>query len=223
MKTSTINQENKSLELFRDFIIENNHPCIMAQSVFKMNEVMLREYDIMGSVSSAKKIIKDLKKYLQEYDFGTNSFKTFVATFPKEKFLDEKTFEVKLWEQLNAIYSADPLPWDATVDSDPKSKNFSFSILGKAFYIVGLHPKSSRLARRAPYPAIVFNLHLQFEKLRGMGIYTKVRDRIRQRDIHLQGHINPMMADFGNSSEASQYSGQKVGLDWECPFHSGRK
>jgi len=65
-----------------------------------------------------------------------------------------------------------------------------------------------------------FNLHWQFEKLREMGVYHKVRDKIRKRDTALQGNINPMLADFGDSSEAKQYSGRKVGGKWKCPFHS---
>ena len=75
------------------------------------------------------------------------------------------------------------------------------------------------MARQSPFPAIVFNLHWQFEKLREMGNYQVVRDRIRQRDEELQGTINPMMEDFGEGSEAKQYSGRKVGKEWKCPFH----
>jgi len=52
-----------------------------------------------------------------------------------------------------------------------------------------------------------------------MGTYQKVRDRIRDRDVALQGSINPMLEDFGNNSEAKQYSGRKVDKEWKCPFH----
>ena len=105
------------------------------------------------------------------------------------------------------------------MSDDPKDENFSFSIAGKAFYVVGLHPNSSRKARQSPYTTLTFNLHWQFEKLREMGTYQKVRDRIRDRDVALQGSINPMLEDFGNNSEAKQYSGRKVDKEWKCPFH----
>lgn len=82
-----------------------------------------------------------------------------------------------------------------------------------------MHPNSSRKARRSPFPSIAFNLHAQFEKLREMGAYEKVRDKIRERDKELQGSMNPMLEDFGLSSEAKQYSGKATGKDWVCPFH----
>ena len=93
------------------------------------------------------------------------------------------------------------------------------ALQGKAFYIVGMHPESSRIARRSPYPSIAFNLHHQFEKLRHMGVYPNVRDKIRERDKNLQGSINPTLQDFGERSEARQYSGKATKEDWTCPFH----
>ncbi len=135
----------------------------------------------------------------------------------------EEEFEKVLWQQLQYLHEEDDQPWDEAVSPDPESKNFSFSLGGKAFYIVGLHPNSSRKARQAPYPAIAFNLHWQFEKLREMNTYHTVRDKIRERDIELQGEINPMLEDFGESSEARQYSGRKVGEEWKCPFLHSKK
>ena len=61
------------------------------------------------------------------------------------------------------------------------SENLEGIIAGKSFYIVGLHPNSSRLARRSPFTAIAFNLHWQFEKLREMGTFIRVRNTIRKR------------------------------------------
>ena len=49
-----------------------------------------------------------------------------------------------------------------------------------------------------------------------------MRDTIRNRDEKLQGSINPMMRDFGQGSEARQYSGRAVNDEWKCPFHRGQ-
>jgi len=87
-----------------------------------------------------------------------------------------------------------------------------------SFYIVGMHPNSSRFARKSPYTMIVFNLHAQFEKLRETNRYDRVRDLIRHRDKSYQGFVNPMLSDFGTNSEARQYSGRQVSANWECPF-----
>jgi FPC/CPF motif-containing protein YcgG len=93
------------------------------------------------------------------------------------------------------------------------------SIGGKAFYVVGLHPASSRPARRFRQPTLVFNLHSQFEQLRTDGRYDKLREAITARDIALAGSKNPMLAVHGTDSEARQYSGRRVDERWVCPFH----
>ena len=65
---------------------------------------------------------------------------------------------------------------------------------------------------------MVFNFHDQFENLRSAGKYTGMQNAVRDRDIHLQGAINPILARFGDASEARQYSGRAVAEDWKCPF-----
>ena len=77
---------------------------------------------------------------------------------------------------------------------------------------------SSRLARRAPLPCLVFNFHDQFENLRAAGKYAGMQNAVRKRDIQLQGAINPVLDSFGDASEARQYSGRAVAGDWICPF-----
>lgn len=212
-----------SIDDFREFILDWDHPCIMAQTVFSMEQVDFHSYKNFGSKETAKAILKDLKNYIENYDFESNDFQTFLVAFEGRKNYSEKEFEQKLWEQLQHLHEADDVEWDQTVNSDPEDPNFSFSLGGKAFYIVGLHPNSSRKARQAPFPAIAFNLHWQFEKLREMNTYHNVRDKIRERDTELQGNINPMLEDFGENSEARQYSGRKVGEEWKCPFLHHKK
>lgn len=206
---------------FSEFILDKDHPCIMAQSVFGSNKVDLHIYNEFPSGETAREILADLQLYLSKYDFASNDFETFMAVFRTDQSYSEVEFEKRLWEQLQFLHQEDPRKnsWDPEVSSDTANGNFSFSLGGKAFYIVGMHPGSSRIARRSPYPAIAFNLHWQFERLREMGAYGNVRDKIRERDLDLQGEINPMLDDFGNSSEARQYSGRNVSKDWQCPFH----
>jgi uncharacterized protein len=65
----------------------------------------------------------------------------------------------------------------------------------------------------------VFNPHAQFDRLRQQGHYTRLRDHIRERDAALQGTANPNVSDFGEASEARQYSGRDTtGDQWRCPF-----
>ena len=89
-----------------------------------------------------------------------------------------------LWQHLQAMHDVDREhhEWDPTGASDPQDDAFSFSIGGRAWYVVGLHPQAWRLARRFPVPALAFNPHAQFELLRDEGRYAPLRDHIRQRD-----------------------------------------
>ncbi|WP_037317366.1 guanitoxin biosynthesis heme-dependent pre-guanitoxin N-hydroxylase GntA [Salegentibacter sp. Hel_I_6] len=216
--------DEKAMELaFKDFVVTKDHPCMMAQTVFAQDHLDLHTYDEFPSRKTAQKIYVDLKKYIENYDFESNEFYTFLAVFKDSKVFSETAFETALWKQLEFLHNIDDFAWDPHVSSNPEAKEFSFSIAGKAFYMVGMHPNSSRKARQSPYPAIAFNLHWQFEKLREMGAFNTVRDKIRERDIALQGNINPMLENFGESSEARQYSGRKVGEEWKCPFLHGKK
>ncbi len=204
---------------YHNFIIENDHPCIMAQSVFITDEVELYSYQGLGTREAAEQLINDIKQYLHTYDFDSNSFKTLMAVFAEDKIDTEKEFEDKLWQHLSHLYELDDQPWDETVAMDPASSDFSFSIAGAAFFIVGMHPNSSRKARRSPHPCLTFNLHWQFQRLREMGTFEQVRDKIRERDKDLQGYLNPVVKDHGEESEAKQYSGRNVEDNWKCPFH----
>ena len=202
--------------MVREFILDD-HPCVMAQSVVADDNITVRSYKRMNE-DSAKEIIEDLKGYLTDVSSDTMKFQTFIAVFNESEFSNEKDFEVSLWNLLKLLHTSDESPWDSTTSSDPQSPKFSFSLLGESFYIVGMHPNSSRWARSSPVPMIVFNLHGQFELLRKAGRYNRVRDIIRRRDKAYQGSINPMLEDFGTNSEARQYSGRAVDKNWECPF-----
>src|SRR5690606_8792400 len=142
--------------------------------------------------------------------------------FLEERVSGEEQGEDGLGKHLLRMHDVDaPLhPWDGTVSADPEDPCFSFSIGGRAWYVIGLHPEASRKARRLGTVALVFNPHAQFDQLRTRGKYSTVRNQIRQRDRHLQGSINPMLADHGEASEARQYAGRAVESSWGCPFRS---
>ncbi|MEX2468607.1 MAG: guanitoxin biosynthesis heme-dependent pre-guanitoxin N-hydroxylase GntA, partial [Pseudohongiellaceae bacterium] len=146
---------------------------------------------------------------------------SYVAIFRGPSDMTERRFESLLWSQLWRIHKIDVLASNHPADdvsSDAESPQFSLSMAGHPFFVIGLHPNSSRLARRFSRPVLVFNSHRQFEKLREDGRYWKIQAATRSRDIELQGSVNPNLADFGEASEARQYSGREVEADWRCPF-----
>ena len=207
----------------KNFIVEKQHPCVMANTVFRMEKYQLKIYDTIESDDIINPILADVEKYLNSYEYDSKIFESLIFCFKNDDFDTEIKFENALWRFLQKLHNKDNKKWDPSVSQNPNDPNFSFSLKGKAFYMIGLHPKSSRLARKAPYCTVVFNLHLQFEKLRDMGKYQSVRNRIRMRDQELQGSINPDLRDFGEQSESKQYSGRQVENNWKCPFHQKKE
>jgi len=116
------------------------------------------------------------------------------------------------------IDAASGARWAEGVAREPNSPDFSFSVGGAAYFVVGLHPGASRAARRFCRPALIFNPHEQFERLRADGRYYALQSIIREREIATHGSINPMLSDFGSGREAAQYSGRHVDEGWTCPL-----
>lgn len=150
---------------------------------------------------------------------------SFAVLFAGPDDLAEDAFERSMWERIQSF--ADKDAWlgqryAETVSRDPEDPHFALSFGGKAFFAVGLHPNASRPARRFAHPAIVFNPHDQFERLREQNRYVRMREAIMARDEQLAGSINPMLANHGEASAAPQYSGRRVDGTWKCPFRDKR-
>lgn len=169
---------------FSDFIRDAAHPCAMAKSVLAREAVEFGTYRGLGTQPAAQAMCVDLYRSLAGMHDG---YWSYAALFPAERIASEAAFEEKLWTHLQRMHEFDaPLhPWDASVSSDPQDPHFSFSIGGRAWYVIGLHPGASRQARRLRIAALVFNPHAQFEDLRARGSYHAVQARIRQRDRQL--------------------------------------
>lgn len=197
-------------------VLHPDYPCLGARSVFNRDRAEVLVLDDLGSPAAGRRLHAALTGFADVVDLDAG-FASFVAVFRDAGPLTEHEFERLLWEQLRQIHEVDSSEWDPGVSSDPTSPHFAFSAGGTAFFVVGLHPGASRIARRSPLPTLVFNFHEQFEQLREGEQYVRMRDTIRRRDAALQGSINPMVEDHGSRSEARQYAGRRVPDDWEPP------
>ena len=203
---------------FRTYVQANSSPCVMAKAAVRSDRITINNYGTMAGEAASRALYKDLERYVVCARPSALHFESFIGAFEETPVESEKAFESRLWRQLQKLHRLDRHGWDPAVDSDPESPEFSFSIAGAAFYIVGIHPRSSRPGRRFKYPAIVFNYHRQFEELRATGKFERVKQRIRVNDRLENGSVNEMLDDFGVSSEACQYSGRSVDETWECPI-----
>ena len=213
--------EQRIREAFRAFVGDARFPCLAAKTTLRPDE-HVHVYETLGSVQASEALSVDLRGFARQAASADHRLTAFVAIFAGRAPASEHAFERRLWAQLQRLHERDDPAgrWDPAVSADPDDPRFSFSFAGTAFFVVGLHPESSRLARRFRHPALVFNPHAQFERLRREGRFERLRDLIRARDIALQGSINPSLSDFGERSEAGQYSGRDTTAGtWRCPFH----
>ena len=218
------NRDDPLAHQFRSFITDRSFPCVGAKAALKrdgMRFIVARDF---GSAWDDLRIMPGLLDLAKSYRADPELFQSLVVLFEAGAPRDEASFERGLWSRLQSLSDKDE--WlgqraDPRVAHDPDDPHFAMSFGGEAFFVVGLHPHASRPARRFDTPAMVFNLHDQFETLRAEGRYDKLRSSILARDEAVAGSTNPMLADHGSVSAARQYSGRAVEAGWRCPY-SGR-
>lgn len=205
---------------FRDRVVLQEFPCVGARAAFNSESYALTTYGDLAGGQTTTDLARDLFEFTRSEIRHASEYATFVAVFSGPIAQTEEQFERSLWDQLQRLNQADSehFEWDRSARSDPTDPQFSFSFAGQALYVIGMHPNSSRLARQFPWPALVFNPHEQFERLRADGKWKRMQQTIRERDVALQGSVNPMLSDFGESTEARQYSGRAVEENWQAPF-----
>lgn len=206
---------------FTAFVGDDGFPCLAGKGAVHRGDYTLGVYPALGSWRAAQALANDLGGFVDGIPADGAGLRTFAAVFTGTAPDCELAFEQQLWRQLQRLHECDRAggDWDPSVSADPEHAQFSFSFGRRALFVIGLHPASSRLARRFQWPTLMFNPRVQFDRLRAEGRFERMRDLVRERDVALQGSMNPNLADFGQSSEARQYSGRRTEADWRCPFH----
>jgi len=211
--------------LFLAFVEDPTFPCVGSKAALARNAIQPHEFGHLGARANDPVLLDLLGRFaamVDAADPADTTVHSFVALFDGPLDADELRFEALLWSQLQRLHELDVrrgTRWAADVSTDPDSAKFSLSLSRHPFFVIGLHPGASRIARRFTHPVLVFNSHRQFEQLRADGRYLKMQMATRDRDTTLQGSINPNLADFGAAAESRQYSGRAVDASWKCPFH----
>lgn len=209
---------------FLAFIEEDHFPCVGAKAALSHGALRTAEFSTLGDPNHDRSLLAALTEFAAMISAPAGPDKiphSFAALFHGPFGTGELRFERLLWHQLwrlHVLDRTDGVRQASDVSSDTGSAKFSLSLAGHPFFVIGLHPGASRIARRFVHPVLVFNSHRQFEQLRANGRYRKMQKATRKRDRALQGSVNPNLADFGVAPEARQYSGREVGNDWQCPY-----
>jgi FPC/CPF motif-containing protein YcgG len=214
------------LQDIKDHLLRPNYPCIAAVSSFLKGDFLLREYKNFGAGECAASFAEDLLHFKSEQKRLNSDYYSFWAAFPDSTTTSESQFEELLWNELSALHHYEynkngTLPKaDPKFSSRPSDKNFCFSLGGSAFFVVGMHPLSSRKARDFPYPVLVFNLYDQFQKLISLGTFDSMVQVNRKREMLFEGSLNPMVIKYAQDYETIQFSGKYNHDEWKCPFKS---
>ena len=163
-------------------------PCLGARAAVNLNAYVLFTYDEMAEPATTSELAHHLGEFTGSSLVRTNEYASFIAVFRGPDSSSETEFERLLWKQLQALNEIDARrsAWSQASSPNVEDPNFSFSFGGESLYVVGMHPHSSRLARRFRWPALVFNPHAQFQRLRASGHWKRMQNSIRKREVALQ-------------------------------------
>jgi FPC/CPF motif-containing protein YcgG len=208
-----------------NFIKQDGFPCVGAKIALNKEQIVTLDFGDISSKQNNQNILDELYQFIRIYNSSKPLYFSFVATFKNSTLTSEKEFEDALWDKLQNLYDRDSMThtWDKRVSDNPNDSEFSFSLGGEAFFMIGLSPFAKRRARRFKHPSIVFNLHSQFQVLKETNKFSPLRDRIRTNEEVFSGSANPNLHDHGVLSEARQYSGRAVSNSWKCPFSTRKK
>lgn len=206
----------------REWVIGESFSCLGARIAVRRESFHVALLGKMSELATTKELHDEITQFVDSTLRVESNYTTLVAVFDPMPSASEEEFDSALWGQLQDLHELDrqQYEWAVSFSSDPESSKFAFSVAAHPFFVVGMHPLASRVSRRFRLPAIAFNSHHQFERLKRSSVYPGLQQSIRKREVRLQGSINPALAEFGDTSEARQYSGRAPTEDWRCPFHS---
>lgn len=217
-----VSQEHTEVQAYFDFINKKDFPCVAAKTAFTWEQLDCLVVDHLACPKDDAAILDFLYRFVDTYRQSGRLYHSAAVIFRGPAAPNEALFEELFWQRMQALANLDArqFGYDPRVVADPRSPEFSFSLKEEAFFVVGLHPGSSRAARQFQHPTLVFNPHAQFEQIRTNGRYTNLRDTIRTRDVAYSGSVNPMLQNYGAASEVYQYTGKAYDNAWQCPFLS---
>ncbi|MDQ6647698.1 MAG: YqcI/YcgG family protein, partial [Pseudomonadota bacterium] len=125
-------------DAFSSYIEQEDFPCLAAKTAIARDRVTFFHGSSIECPAHDRALLAALIDFAQPSD-SESPFRSFAALFPTSVSKTPQEFESALWQQLQRLHDLDVLqsPWDKTVSCDPGSPNFSMSLGGHAFYVVG--------------------------------------------------------------------------------------
>jgi FPC/CPF motif-containing protein YcgG len=166
------------VKTFQAMIQCDTYTCLGAKKTEQENNLRFGVFDSDCDRDIGQLITAGLQQFEDDRNNLSKIYASYIAIFPNWAPQTEVDFENSMWQRLQQVHDYDyrkDRPWDESKSTDSMDPNFGFSVNGKAYFIVGLHPNSSRWARRFPWPTLVFNSHSQFELLYFQNSFDKLK------------------------------------------------
>lgn len=213
-------EEDAIINSFHSFLRQVDFPCVAAKDACARGNIKIMIAGHMACPVNDEVILSFIYDFVNNYRQHHKGFQSVAIIFKEPLCNSEEMFEILMWQRLQSLRNLDAkyFEYDKRVSPEPSSAAFSYSLMEEAFFVLALHPFSSRPARRFQYPALIFNPHEQFVQMKAGATYDKMKTIVRKRDMIYSGSLNPMLNDFGETSEALQYSGIAYSNGWQCPL-----
>lgn len=160
------------------------------------DESIARTYRQFGQGRYSYELACDLLNFRDESKTMKGVSPRFSAVFKNSDDLSESEFQQGLKTELSSLIHHSEVAgnWEPQVCADADRKTFCFTLDGTTFLVRGLHPYSSTLEQRAPYPTMVFEVfedfHQQFEEGRYSPVFPNKNQQNAIGDLLMNLQMN---------------------------------
>ena len=127
-------------ERFRAFVLGAGYPCVVGAATVRRGDYTGGLFPPLGTAAAVRECYDALRVFLTRYPADYEPTAVFVALFGGTPPRTERAFEEALWRQLQGMHDEDVAAWDPIASPNPDDPRFGFSIGGRAFFVIGLHP-----------------------------------------------------------------------------------
>ncbi len=155
-------------------LLRSDRPCRVASRSITRDEYCLGLYEHFGEGRNGKALESDLLWFADEVKRGRSPRLTMWAIFPNAEMWDDNDFDHALVRELTSVTTSSALQpsW---------ASGGTLRVGDTSFFVVGMHPQSTKDSRRFPWTALVFNVFDQVDWLEREGVYAWIREAPQSR------------------------------------------
>jgi FPC/CPF motif-containing protein YcgG len=212
--TARTADEQALLQRFRHKMLDPAFPCLGGASAVRRGDYDFASFSALGDRGEAQSSAERLIDFLSSRPADHHPVTVFAAVFAGSAPSDDAEFETLLFTHLRRMQEHDPVRGRSDPSTPQENQDPGWIFAGRHLFVVGMHARSHRRARRFELPMLVFNALSHVQPLREAGQFERMSSTIRMRDERLQGSPNPAL----DLPRPAQFSGRMNATTWVCPI-----